>query len=122
MQDNRWVKTFPAGIMAADAQGCITDMNDRCAETYQKDGGYELLGKSAINCHKGAALEKASRLWAEHELNVYTITKNGKKKLIYQAPWFIDDKFAGMVELSLPLPDGDLPHYDRDNSNLNSGK
>jgi hypothetical protein len=122
MQENKWVKTFPAGIMAADAQGTITDMNDRCAETYRKDGGYGLLGKSAIHCHKGAALEKATRLWAEQEFNVYTITKNGKKKLIYQAPWFIDDEFAGMVELSLPLPDGDLPHYDRDNPNGTTDK
>jgi transcriptional regulator with PAS, ATPase and Fis domain len=116
MQDNHWVKNFPAGIMAADAQGIITDMNDRCAETYQKDGGYDLLGKSAIECHKGAALEKARRLWDEQALNVYTITKNGRKKLIYQAPYFIDGDFAGMVELSLPLPEGEIPHFNRDKS------
>ena len=115
MQENQWVKHFPASIMAADAQGIITDMNDRCAESYKKDGGYELLGQNAIDCHKRAVLEKARRLWDEQALNVYTITKNGRKKLVYQAPYFVDGVFAGMVEMSLPLPDGEIPHFYRDN-------
>ena len=32
----------------------------------------------------------------------------------YQAPnWYQDGKFAGVVELSIPIPDK-LPHFDRD--------
>jgi hypothetical protein len=28
-------------------------------------------------------------------------------------PWYQDGKFAGIVEISIPIPD-DLPHFDRD--------
>jgi len=44
---------------------------------------------------------------------VYTIQKSGVKKLIYQAPWFQEGKYAGFVELSLPIPET-MPHFDRD--------
>jgi hypothetical protein len=47
--------------------------------------------------------------------NVYTIEKDGRRKLIYQSPWFRDGEFAGFVELSLPLPD-DMPNYVRGGS------
>lgn len=120
MQENHWVKHFPASIMAADVQGIITDMNDRCTESYEKDGGYALLGQNAIDCHKGATQEKARRLWDEQALNVYTITRNGRKKLIYQAPYFVDGAFAGMVEMSLPLPDGEILHFDRDHPQMDT--
>ncbi len=48
-----------------------------------------------------------------HEKNVYTIEKKGKKKLIYQAPWFLDGAFGGLVELSLEIP-FEMPHFIRD--------
>jgi hypothetical protein len=39
--------------------------------------------------------------------------QNGKKKLIYQAPWYDNDgKVAGLVEISLLIPE-DMPHYRR---------
>jgi hypothetical protein len=50
---------------------------------------------------------------AERRTNVYTIQKNGKKKLIYQAPWFRDGAYAGFVELSLEIPEA-MPHFNRD--------
>jgi hypothetical protein len=48
-----------------------------------------------------------------HEKNVYTIEKKGKKKLIYQAPWFHNGAFGGLVELSLEIP-FETPHFIRD--------
>ncbi|HUV14961.1 MAG TPA: hypothetical protein VMW28_00170 [Pelolinea sp.] len=122
MEKYAWFKTFPGAIMATDAEGIISDMNDQCAGNYTKDGGYGLLGSNAIDCHQGAALEKARRLWDEKVLNVYTLTKNGRKKLIYQAPYFVDGEFAGMVEMSLPLPDGEMPHFNRDKPQLNTDR
>ena len=113
MKKNTWVKTFPGAIMATDKDGMITDMNDRCAETYKNSGGYDLLGTSALACHKGTSLKKIEALYRSQEVNVYSITKNGKKKLIYQAPYFEDGVFEGMVELSLPIPDT-IHHYNRD--------
>ncbi len=49
----------------------------------------------------------------EKRTNVYTIQKNGKKKLVYQAPWYKDGAYAGFVELSFEIP-WDLPHFNRD--------
>ena len=42
------------------------------------------------------------------------LPKKGKKKLIYQTPWYEDDKTvpAGLVEFSIILPEN-MPHYDR---------
>jgi hypothetical protein len=45
--------------------------------------------------------------------NVYTIQKNGRRKLIYQSPWYRDGKYAGLVELSLEIP-WEMPHFNRD--------
>jgi hypothetical protein len=49
----------------------------------------------------------------EGRTNVYTIQKKGKKKLIYQAPWFEGGRTAGFVELSFEIP-WDMPHFNRD--------
>ena len=87
-------------------------MNDTAIAVYQKDGGADLVGTNAINCHKGPSLSKVKNLYEKPSLNVYTITKNGKKKMIYQTPFFVDGKSSGLVEISLPLPE-DMPHYDR---------
>jgi hypothetical protein len=48
----------------------------------------------------------------ERRPNVYTIEKNGKKKLIYQAPWYDQDRYAGFIELSLDIP-FEMPHFVR---------
>ena len=52
-------------------------------------------------------------LLKKKQLNVYTIEKNGIKKLIYQSPWYVKGEFAGFVELSLEIP-FEIPHFIRD--------
>ena len=53
------------------------------------------------------------RLLAEGGRNVYTIDKAGQKKLIFQSAWRDGSgEVAGLVELSLVLPEG-MPHYVR---------
>ncbi|MCJ7520281.1 MAG: hypothetical protein MUO42_11505 [Anaerolineaceae bacterium] len=113
MDNPNWSTYFPAAITVTDEKGIIVEMNDVSVENYHKDGGAALIGTNAIECHKEPSLSKVKKLYETHSLNVYTITKNGKKKLIYQAPYFVEGKFSGMVEISLPLPDG-MPHFDRD--------
>jgi hypothetical protein len=44
--------------------------------------------------------------------HVYTIEKNGIRKMIYQSPWFKEGNFAGLIELSLEIP-MEMPHYNR---------
>lgn len=108
-----WIKEFPAAITVSDADGILLEMNDKSAKTFAKDGGRELIGKNMLNCHPEPALGKVERLMEKKQVNVYTIEKNGIKKLIYQSPWYIKGEFAGFVELSLEIP-FEIPHFIRD--------
>jgi hypothetical protein len=42
--------------------------------------------------------------------NTYTVEKGKVKKLIHQAPWYKDGRFAGLVELSIVLPENMAHH------------
>jgi transcriptional regulator with PAS, ATPase and Fis domain len=112
MNEHEWIKEFPGSVTVCDAKGIILEMNDKAAKTFEKDGGYALIGKNMLDCHPEPARTKAERLLAAKEKNVYTIEKNGIKKLIFQSPWFKDGKYAGFVELSLEIP-FEMPHFIR---------
>ena len=45
--------------------------------------------------------------------NIYTTTKNGIKKIIYQAPWYKNRGYMGIVELSFEIP-FDMKNMERD--------
>ena len=79
---------------------------------FADDGGAALIGTNALDCHPEPARSKLDALLASGKANVYTIEKNGVKKLIYQAPWYRDGAYAGFVELSLEIP-FELPHFVR---------
>ncbi|MGB8959188.1 MAG: hypothetical protein WCC00_09310, partial [Candidatus Aminicenantales bacterium] len=68
---------------------------------------------NVLDCHPEPSRSKLKGMMAERRTNVYTIQKNGRRKLIYQAPWHKDGAYAGFVELSLEIP-WDLPHFNRD--------
>jgi transcriptional regulator with PAS, ATPase and Fis domain len=99
-----WIKQFPGAVTVCDCKGTIIDMNDKAAKTFESEGGYELIGKSLLDCHPESARSKVQQLLDTCEKNVYTIEKNGVKKLIYQCPWFKDGQYEGFVELSLEIP------------------
>jgi hypothetical protein len=46
------------------------------------------------------------------QTNIYTVEKNGVKKLIYQAPWYKGSVYSGFIELSLEIP-FEMPHFIR---------
>ena len=112
MSELDWVKEFPAAITVCDEEGIIIDMNDKAARTYEKDGGRKLIGSNVLDCHPEPARTKTERLLAAREKNVYTIEKNGVKKLIYQSPWYFHGEYAGFLEISLEIP-FELPHFIR---------
>ena len=112
MNEHDWIKEFPAAVTVCDESGIILEMNDKAAKTFESDGGFELVGKNMLDCHPEPARTKTERLLASREKNVYTIEKNGAKKLIYQSPWFKNGRYAGFVELSLEIP-FELPHFIR---------
>jgi transcriptional regulator with PAS, ATPase and Fis domain len=113
MSENAWVEEFPGAVTVCDTAGRIVEMNRRSREVFAADGGATLLGTDVLACHPEPSRTKLKALMDEHRTNVYTIQKNGKKKLIYQAPWFKDGVYAGFVELSLEIP-SDMPHFNRD--------
>ena len=88
-------------------------MNNKSCDTFAEDGGRKLIGKSLLDCHPEPARTKVVELLKSRSTNAYTIEKGGIKKLIYQCPWYDDGEYAGIVELSLPIPDL-LPHFIRD--------
>ena len=107
-----WAEELPLAITVCDLQGVGLEMNRRSAKTFAKSGGGRLLGKSMLDCHPGPALRKMKALLRSGKVNVYTIEKKGKKKLIWQGPWYKNGRRGGMVELSIELP-AKIPHFIR---------
>ena len=115
MVEGAWVKELKAAVTVCDRDGVALEMNDRAAETFAQDGGRDLIGRSLLDCHPARARQLFEELLRNGSTNVYTIEKAGVKKLIYQAPWFLDGAYQGIVELSLPIP-FEVPHFVRDPS------
>jgi hypothetical protein len=113
MNTPAWVKEFPAAITVCDDSGVILAMNDSSCKTFENDGGAALIGKNLYDCHPGLSLEKVRALLASGSPNCYTIEKKGKKKLIYQSPWFEEGTYRGFVEISIPIPEV-MPHFIRE--------
>ncbi len=105
-----WSDEFPGGITVCDPQGIIVYMNARSAQTFASDGGMALLGSNLLDCHPGPARRKLEEMLVSRQKNVYTIEKNGVKKLIYQSPWYENGEYCGFVEMSLEIP-FDMPHF-----------
>lgn len=113
MSAHEWVAEFPAACTVCDAEGRILEMNEASRRAFASDGGGALIGRNVLDCHPEPGRTKLAGMFRDRKANVYTIRKNGKKKLIYQAPWFKDGAYAGFVELSFEIPE-DMPHFNRD--------
>jgi hypothetical protein len=112
MPNPSWIKEFPAAITVCDAGGIISAMNDKACTSFAEDGGAALIGTNILSCHPEPARTKLAALLASGATNIYTIEKNGVRKLIYQSPWYDNGVYAGFVELSLPIPEK-MPHFVR---------
>ena len=113
MNNDQWVREFPAAITVCDAEGVLLAMNEKAVSTFESDGGAALIGTNLLSCHPEPARTKVVKMLESGSPNIYTIQKGGVKKLIYQSPWFIGGKYAGFVELSLPIPEV-MQHFNRD--------
>lgn len=113
MSEHAWVEEFPGAVTVCDTKGRIIEMNGRSREVFSADGGAKLIGTNVLDCHPEPSRSKLKGMMDARRTNVYTIQKGGKKKLIYQAPWYKDGAYAGFVELSLEIP-SDMPHFNRD--------
>ena len=112
MSNSNWTNNVPFAITVCDTNGVVLEMNEKSALTFSKDGGKDLIGKSLMDCHSEKSRKMITDMMQSEKVNIYTIEKQGKKKMIYQCPWYADGKMSGLVELSIELPDN-MPHFVR---------
>ena len=108
-----WVREFCGAVTVCDCEGIIVAMNDKSARTFEADGGRALIGKNLLDCHPEPSRTMVAGLLADPRVNAYTIEKRGIRKLIYQAPWYENGQYRGLVEVSLELP-VPMPHFVRE--------
>lgn len=105
-----WAKEMNCAVTVCDKEGIIIYMNDKARDTFAKHG--DLIGKSLIPCHNDNSRAIIAKLLETGGTNAYTIQKNGLKKMIYQTAWKENGEVAGLVEISMVVPE-ELPHYIR---------
>jgi hypothetical protein len=104
--------TIDAAVTICDANFIILYMNGKSALTFADEGGASLVGSSLIACHKPASVAAMRKILESGLPNVYTISKQGRKKLIWQGVWKSGNAVGGLVEVAMPIPDS-MPHFDR---------
>jgi transcriptional regulator with PAS, ATPase and Fis domain len=112
MESFAWYEETGFAILVCDKEGIIRYMNKKACENNAAEGGIMLVGKNVLDCHPEHTKAKVRELFEKHITNVYTVEKKGIKKLIYQSPWYENGEFAGIYELSIPVP-FDMPHFVR---------
>ena len=103
---------FAGAVTVCDREGAILYMNRQAEQVFAAGGGAALLGCNVLDCHPEPSRTKLARMLETGETNVYTIEKNGRRKLIHQSPWYAGGELAGFIELSIVLPAG-MPHFVR---------
>lgn len=105
-----WAKEINCAVTVCDREGIVLYMNDKAAETFARHGN--MIGKSLIPCHNERSRAIIAELLATGGSNSYTIEKNGVRKMIYQTAWRENGEVAGLVEISMVIPE-EMPHYVR---------
>lgn len=84
--------------------GTILDMNGKSRRTFIKPGEKDIIGANVLDCHPEPARSLLADMLANPRTNIYTVEKEGLKKLIFQTPWYDGEEYAGFMELSIVLP------------------
>lgn len=105
MDNNNWLKELESAVTLCSTDGTIIYMNDKAVKTFEKDGGEKLIGSNVLGCHPEPSRTQLKEMLEGQKRNVYTIEKNGVKKLIYQTPVYENGKYSGFLELSVELPE-----------------
>ncbi len=110
MDKYAWVEEFVGSVVVCAPDGIILEMNEKAVTLFQKRGGKLLLGSNLFDCHPEPARSKLKQLMEQRRTNIYTIEKKGVKKLIYQAPWYVNAEYRGFVEIGIEIPAA-TPHF-----------
>ena len=79
-------KGLNVAITVSDKDGNVIYQNDSSI-----DVNGDARGRNLKQCHNPHSWEMICHMLEANVSNVYTISKKGKKKLIYQTPWYDDD-------------------------------
>ena len=108
MTDYRWVKEFAGVVIVCDKEGTILELNDRAIDFNADQGGVELIGANAIDCHSAATQKEARESLKTGRVHLDLIDRgDGKLFLTYIAPWYQDGEYQGLTELILEVPPQD---------------
>jgi transcriptional regulator with PAS, ATPase and Fis domain len=110
MHLEEWIKDANVAVTICDPEGIILDMNEKSCQVFAKDGGKLLVGTNLLECHPEKARKKLVTMLQEQAVNCYTTEKDGKKKLVYQTPWYKEGHYMGFVELLIDIPK-EIPNY-----------
>jgi transcriptional regulator with PAS, ATPase and Fis domain len=113
MEKYVWVEEFSGSVIVCDSEGIILEMNEKAVTVSKKRGGKQLLGSNLLDCHPEPARSKLKQLMEQRRTNIYTIEIKGVRKLIYQAPWHVNDEYRGFVEIVIEIP-ASMPHFIRE--------
>ena len=100
-------KEVNLAVTITDKEGNVVYQNDSSCTV-----NGDVRGRNMMGCHNERSRQIIMHLLNDAATNVYTISKKGKKKLIYQTPWFENGEVKGLVELSIIIPE-EMPHYNR---------
>lgn len=100
-------KEINVAVTVSDTEGNVLYQNDSSVNV-----NGDVRGKNMMGCHNERSQQIILHMLKNAATNVYTISKKGKKKLIYQTPWFENGEIKGLVEFSIIIPET-MPHYDR---------
>jgi transcriptional regulator with PAS, ATPase and Fis domain len=106
---SKWANALDFAITICDVDGKILYMNEKSQQVFDRWGGKNLMGKCLFACHSESSVKMIKEMISQNKANTYTIEKNGVKKLIHQTPWYKDGSVAGIVEISIELPEN-MPH------------
>lgn len=105
-----WADDMNCAVTVCDADCNIIYMNRQSCEINAPDGS--IIGHNLMEYHPEHAKKIIRNLLETGGTNSYTISKKGKKKMIYQTAYRKDGKVAGLVEISMVIPE-EMPHYVR---------
>ena len=78
-----FLKGINIAVTVSDKDGNVIYQNDSSI-----DVNGDARGRNLEQCHNPKSWEMICHMMKENVSNVYTISKKGKKKLIYQTPWY----------------------------------
>ncbi|MBN1634262.1 MAG: diguanylate cyclase [Ignavibacteria bacterium] len=108
-----WHEYFSESIIVCDKDLTIIYLNKTALKSLSEEQRKNITGSNLLDYHNEDSNKKILGVKENLKPNVYTIEKAGKKKLIYQSLLLENNKFKGIVELSMVIPEV-LLHFKRD--------